>query len=287
MFFSSKIKWLSLLSIALLNIPLWIAVVSKEPADYLVVNFLDVGQGDAIFIETPLHNQVLIDGGQGSAVLSQLGQVMPFYDKEIDLVILTHPDSDHISGLIEVVKRYKVDTILTTGVKNDTKEFQVWQDLIQSKNIPVQIAVLGQSIQLSQNIHLDVLAPLEDVNGKEVKDLNHTSIVNRLVYGGFKVLFTGDAEFRVEKALIEKNIVVDSDIIKVGHHGSKSSTSQDFLDVVSPEVVVIQVGENNRYHHPAKEVLERLKNTKVYRTDQDGRIEVRSDGTTYNIVTKK
>lgn len=287
MFLSSKTKWLSLLSIGLLNIPLWLAVVSREPDNYLTVNFLDVGQGDAIFIETPFHNQVLIDGGPGSAVLSQLGQVMPFYDKEIDLVILTHPDADHLSGLVEVVERYKVNKVVTTGVKTNTKEFQVWQKAIQNKNIPIQIAEADQVIKLSQNIHLYVLTPFEDVDGKEVKDLNETSIVNRLVYGDFKALLTGDAEFKTEKELLERDIFIDSDVLKVGHHGSKNSTSQDFLDVVSPEVAVIQVGENNRYHHPTAEVLGRLKNIKVYRTDQDGRIEVKSDGKGYRVVTKK
>lgn len=285
MFFSSKTKWLSLSMLGIIVIPVWSAVLGKEPSNYLKVDFLDVGQGDAIFIEAPNHNQVLIDGGPGRAVLSELGRVMPFYDREIDLIISTHPDSDHLSGLIEVLKHYKVDKILTTGVKSDTNGFKEWLSIIKDKNI--QIAEFGQIIQLSKSANMYILSPFENLNGKEEENLNDTSIVSRLVYGDLEILFTGDGEKGLEKEMIDKNLDLKSNILKVGHHGSRNSTTEEFLKAVSPNVAVIQVGANNSYHHPHKEVLGRLAGIKIYRTDQDGRIEVRSDGKEYKIKTKK
>lgn len=287
MFFSSKTKWFSLCLLGIIVIPVWSAVLSKEPSDYLKVDFLDVGQGDAIFIEAPNHNQVLIDGGPGNAVLGELGRVMPFFDRSIDLVISTHPDKDHIGGLIEVLKRYKVGKILTTGVKTDTQGFRVWQDEIKKQNIPIQIALFGQIIKLDQKADLFVLSPFDNLENQESNDLNNTSIVNRLVYGDLEILFTGDSEQKLEQKLLDTQADIRSDILKVGHHGSKNSTTEEFLKAVAPDAAVIQVGANNRYHHPTKEVLERLAGVKIYRTDQDGRVEVKSDGKGYKIKTRK
>lgn len=287
MIFSSKTKWLSLLLLGIITIPIWLALLSEKSSDYLTVNFFDVGQGDAIFIEAPNHNQVLIDGGPGSAVLSQLGTVMPFYDREIDLVVSTHPDSDHLSGLVDVLEQYKVNQVLTTGVKGKTKEFEKWQELLKNKNIIVEIAQAGQMIKLSENVSLNILSPREDFNGKPAEDLNNTSIVGKLIYGDFEVMLAGDAEKKEEDELLNSNINLDSDILKVGHHGSKNSTSARFLQEVFPEAAVIQVGANNRYRHPSEEVLERLEGVKMYRTDQNGRIEVRSNGRGYIVKTHK
>lgn len=284
---SSKIKWFSLFSLATIAVLVWVTVGNEVPTGFLKIFFLDVGQGDAIFIETPNHNQILIDGGAGSNILSQIGEVMPFYDREIDLVISTHPDHDHLGGLIEVLQRYKVNMVLTTGVKTDTKEFSVWQEILNNNNINVQIAKAGQEIKLSKDASLFVLWPLDDLQGQNPKDLNNTSIINRLVYGNFEVLFTGDAEEYSEEMLLEKDFEVQSDVLKVGHHGSKSSTSEKFLKEVSPEVAVIQVGKDNRYRHPHEEVLDRLKNIQIYRTDEHGRIEIESDGKDYKIKTQK
>lgn len=287
MVISSKTKWFSIALLFILAILIWLALLSEKPSDYLTVNFLDVGQGDAIFIEAPNHNQVLIDGGPGSAVLSQLGAIMPFYDREIDLLVSTHPDSDHLSGLVDVLEQYKVNQVLTTGVKGKTKEFEKWEEVLKDKNIMVEIARAGQVIKVSENISLNILSPDEDLDGKAAEDLNDTSIVGRLVYGDLEIMLTGDAEKKTEEELINGGGSLDSDILKVGHHGSKSSTSAEFLREVSPEAAVIQVGANNRYRHPSREVLERLKGIPIYRTDQNGRIEVKSNGNGYTIRTFK
>lgn len=284
---SSKTKRLLLLPLSLIAFATWYGVIHRQPSNFLTVNFLDIGQGDAIFIEAPNHNQVLIDGGRGSAVLAELGEVMPFYDREIDLIISTHPDSDHLGGLIEVVKRYKVNKILTTSVNSDTKEFEEWERVIQEKNIPVQIAKAGQIITLSKNVKMEVVSPSEDYENKNVEDLNHTSIVNRLVFGDLEILFTGDAEEKRERELLLSGVNLDADILKVGHHGSKKSTTSEFIKAVSPEVAIIQVGENNRYNHPTKEVLERLAGITIYRNDKNGRIEVKSNGRGYKIKKEK
>lgn len=284
-----KTKYFSLSFFAVVSALVWSTIFSKEQSSDLTVNFLDVGQGDAIFIETPNHNQALIDGGSGSAVLAQLGKVMPYYDKEIDLLVLTHPDADHLGGLIEVLKRYEVGKILTTGVKTDTNGFQAWQDLIKNKNIPVQIAEFGQVVNLSSDVNLYILSPFENLEGKNVKDLNNTSIVSRLVYGELEILLTGDAEKKLEGELMAKKVNLKSDILKVGHHGSKSSTGENFLEEIKPKKAVIQVGENNRYKHPSKEILDGLdlKGVKIYRTDENGDIEVKSDGKSYEIKIGK
>ncbi len=228
----------------------WI-VVQEISSNELEVVFFDVGQGDSIYIETSDNFQVLIDGGPSSVVLEKLGHEMPFYDRTIELLILTHPDHDHLFGLLEVLKRYKVENILWTGVVKDTAEYEEWKRLIKEEGANIIIAELGQKINLGQDIYLSVLHPFENLEGKQVKDFNDTSIVVKLVFNDKSFLFTGDISQKVEKQLEN----VDADILKAAHHGSKSSSCLEFIQSVSPEKVVISVG-NNSYGHPSEEVLQ-------------------------------
>ncbi len=261
-----------------LNILAWVAVYDLSQSQLLEVVFFDVGQGDSIFIATPQGHQILIDGGPDETVLENLGKEMPFWDRTIDLIILSHPEHDHISGLIEVLKRYKVENILWTGVLRDTSEYRQWQELIKEERARITIARAGQQIQGSgSNLKrwaIEVLFPFESLEGKEVKNTNNTSVVVRLVYGDNSFLFTGDAYKSIERQLLET--AIDADVLKVGHHGSKTSSAQEFIEKVSPDIAVIQCGKDNHYGHPSQETLEILEKygINIFRTDLDGDIKI-------------
>jgi competence protein ComEC len=273
-----------LLLLFVLNIIAWFFVFDLNQHRFLEVSFFDIGQGDAIFIETRQSHQVLIDGGPGSAVLEKLGKEMPFWDRTIDLIVLTHPEHDHYGGLIEVLKRYKIENILWTGVYRDTAEYQEWQDLLLKEGARIFIAPDIQRVTVSGAM-FDVLFPFENFEGKTVKNVNDTSLVAKLVFGGNSFLFTGDICKPVEKELLEKETDLDSDFLKVGHHGSKTSSGEEFVAAVSPQVAVIQCGRDNPYGHPHPQTLETLEKygIKVLRTDKEGDIKIISNGKEYAI----
>lgn len=257
---------------------IWAWVLIEEKQEFLEINFYDVGQGEAVFIETPNRKQILIDGGPDLTILEKLGKELPFWDRYIDLVILTHPEYDHLGGLIEVVKRYKIGGILTTGVIRDTAEYKEWERVIKKENIPVYTAYFGETIEVDRNINLIILHPLESLEGKKVKKSNNTSVVLQLVYKDFELLLTGDIEKEIEQKLVNFSISLNSDVLKVAHHGSKTSTSKSFVRVVNPVVAVISAGKDNPYKHPHKEVLDNLAGIPVFVTARDGDIKVLSNG---------
>jgi len=256
----------------------WLAVFTRAENLFLEVDFFDVGQGDAIFIEAPNGNQILIDGGPDDTILEKLGRELSFHDRSIDLVVLTHPEQDHINGLIEVLKNYQVKHILYTGVVRDTSAYKEWSRLIRENYIPLTIAQAGQVIYLSPQIKLIVLWPSQDLSGQRLKNNNNASIVIQLVYNQAEFLFTGDIEKETERELANSGIDLASDVLKIAHHGSKTSTIEEFLSKASPKVAVILAGQKNPYGHPHPSVLERLKNIKVYGTYKDRDIEILSDG---------
>jgi len=264
-----------------LNILAWLTVYDLNQPQLLEVNFFDVGQGDAIFIEDQKLHQVLIDGGPDSTVLEKLGKEIPSWDNTLDLIILTHPEKDHLAGLIEVLKRYKVENILWTGVVRDTAEYKEWKKLIEEEGAKIFIAKAGQKIHSSaKNFGAEILYPLESLEGKTLEDSNNTSIIIRLVFGENSFLFTGDAYQSAERELIQREVNIDSDVLKVGHHGSKTSSSEEFIEKVSPEIAVIPAGKDNPYGHPYPEVLETLARygIRILRTDLDGDIKIVSNG---------
>jgi len=283
--FASKKVFIFLGILFFLNALAWSVVFDLSKQKFLEVNFFDVGQGDAIFIETSQSQQVLIDGGPGSKILEKLGKEIPFWDRDIDLIILTHPEADHLSGLIEVLKKYKVENILWTGTIRDTPEYKEWEELIKEEGAKIFIASNGQKIKITKGISIDILFPFEGAEGKELENSNDTSIVSRLVLGYNSFLFTGDISEIAEKEIIGKTMEIDSDVLKVAHHGSRYSSSEDFLKEVSPEIAVISVGKDNSYGHPTQEVLENLNKygIRVLRTDEAGDIKIISDGKTLKI----
>jgi len=250
----------------------------------LKVSFLDVGQGDAILIETPSQRQVLIDGGPSPEKLSQeLGQKLPFWDKSLDLVVLTHPHGDHLGGLMGVLNRYRVEQVLEPEIESDTIIYQEWNSIVEEKDIKRIIACAGQQIDLGDGIRLEVLYPDQTqpvtLKGENIDD---EAMVLRLVWNKVSFLLTSDVGNSAERELLARGLEIDSTVLKVGHHGSATSTSDLFLTAVSPEVAVISVGEQNDYHLPNDKVVARLDGylgqDKVLLTPERGTIDIRTDG---------
>ena len=285
MFLQKKKQIGILICLFLIAVMVWIFVFTEARVGFLKVKFLDVGQGDAEFIETPDKKQVLIDGGPDLSVLEKLGRAMPFYDRYIDLIILTHPEADHLNGLIEIVKRYDIGAIIMTGVFRNTDQYKEFLNIIKNKKISVYLAKSGGEIDFGNNIKMDILYPFDNLKGKVISDSNNTSIVAKLIYGNFETLFTGDIEKSVENKLIKSGLNLKSDILKIAHHGSKTSSGEEFLKAVNALMAVIEVGKDNRYSHPHQEVLERLKNLQIFQTGRDGDIKIISDGE--NFLVKK
>lgn len=255
----------------------WYAVFA-ETRSGLTVAFLDVGQGDAIFIESPGGNQILIDGGPNNQALRELSKIMPFYDRSIDMIIESHPDSDHINGLAEILKRFDVDAVMESGVNSDNPAYQEIQKIIKEKNIKNILGRKDMKINLGKGAYVDILFPDRDVFGL---DTNDASIVARLVYGENEFLFAGDSPKKMENYLTSvfgKNL--QSDVLKISHHGSDTSTSEQFLGYVNPKYAIISVAKDNKYGHPRQEVLDLLNEfgVSILRTDEIGTIKIKGDG---------
>ncbi len=255
----------------------------------LEVDFLDIGQGDSILIKTPYDQNILIDGGPDDSVIKELGENLPWWDRTIDLMILTHPHDDHITGLIDVIKRYHVQKILYTGALHSAPNYLEWLNLNEEKNIPLLIIEKPQIINFGDDCYLDIIYPFDSFLNKDVMNLNNTSIVSKLICQNKSFLFTGDIEKEVEEELLNSQIDLDVDVLKACHHGSNTSNTEDFLKAVNPEITVIQVGVNNDFGHPSRRVIKRLEriNSEIYRTDINGRVIVVSDGQNLKIITER
>ncbi|MBA4319961.1 MAG: competence protein ComE [Flavobacterium sp.] len=278
MFKFSKIKIYFLLLLLLTNGMIFYTVFAETRNNLLKVSFLDVGQGDAIFIESPSGNQFLIDGGPDKNILNALGRVMPFYDKTIDMVLVTHPDQDHIGGIPDVLKNYTVETYISSGATSSTGTFIELENEITKSNIKTEIARAGEIIDLGGGVYLKILYPNSTPKGK---DTNEYSIVAKLYYGDSTFLFTGDAPTDVEDYLAKTlGKELKSEVLKVAHHGSRNSLSPEFLSAVSSQYSVISAGKDNRYGHPHKEIIDFLNSikSKILGTYDLGDIYFVSDG---------
>lgn len=278
MVLSQKKKIKILITLFIITVVVWkLVFLENRDSDILEIDFFDVGQGDGIFIETGDKKQVLIDGGPSAVILDKLGKEMAFYDRYIDLAILTHPEYDHISGLIEVIKRYKIGVIIATGIVRETSQYKEFIRIIEQKNIPVYIAQLGGAVELNKDIKLNILYPFESLLGKKISNTNNSSVVGKLVYKDFEVLLTGDIEKSVEKKLIGSGLDLRADVLKIAHHGSKTSSTKEFLKAVGSLINIIPAGKDNKYGHPHQEVLERMANVFV---TGSGNIKILTDGVT-------
>lgn len=253
--------------LAFLTLEMWGEVMAKDK-----VVFFDVGQGDSIFIESSSGHQILIDGGPGSRVLENLSRELPFWDRSLDLVILTHPDYDHISGLIDVLQRYDVDAVLWNGVVRETSEYDAW--MRELEYVERVVIADGRGRVAWDRFELEILHPFESREGEVMEASNDTSIVAKLTGGKKSVLLTGDISGSVERQIALAYPDLKADVLKVAHHGSRFSSNPIFLTKVQPSLAVIEVGEGNSYGHPAPSVLALLAQygIQVLRTDEEGDI---------------
>ncbi len=275
------LKYLLLFSLIILMVFIWFSIFTHKDNKYLKVVFLDVGQGDSIYIEAPNGNQLLIDGGPDARVLSKLSKVMPFADRSIDMVLVTHPDLDHIGGLPSVLSNYKVSSIVENGASSESDVYSILEEKVQKKNINKVVAKRGMRLLLDKerNIYFDILYPDRDIGAL---DSNDGSIVGKLVYGDKSFMLTGDASLYVENIIEwnESKSITKSNVLKLGHHGSRTSNGELWLEEVKPDYAIISVDKNNKYDHPHKEVLDRLSSLKILylSTANMGNITFKTDG---------
>jgi competence protein ComEC len=267
-------------AICAVAVSFWIRVPeSQQHEGFLRVTFLDVGQGDAILMQTPGGNDVLIDGGSpGGNVVRELERHLPKSDRTIELVVLTHPDIDHVGGLPDVAARYRIGRVLETSVRSDSRADQAWEQEVKKQKSKVMEARAGMTMELDE-VRLSVLWPQETAD-LETKNRNDTSVVVQVKYGTTSWLLTGDISTVVEDRLAASNTLTDIDVLKVPHHGSATSWSDAFMDAVKPEYAVIQVGKGNPYGHPNGEIVKKYEGqgVQIYRTDEGGDVEMVSDG---------
>ena len=272
--------------LALVAVLAWV----RLPDGRLHVWFLDVGQGDAILIRTPDGKTILLDGGPSPSVLmSELGRRLPFWDRRVDLVILSHPDDDHISGLLPVLERYDVGQVMEPGWKVEAPPYRAWEGLIQGRSIRRTFPRAGARLDLGRGAWMTVLHPgYTWIKGSHA-DTNNNGLVIRLQMGKASFLFPADIEAEAERRLVSNRANLDCVVLKVPHHGADTSLSEGFLRAANPQVAVISVGRDNRFGHPAATTIARLHDAGVLilRTDELGSIELTTDGRSYNIKTMR
>jgi competence protein ComEC len=282
-----SLKIYFLVFLCIFNLVVW-TVFWESSRDDMVVSFLDIGQGDAIFVRTPTGHQMLIDSGApGGSVLRELGRVMPFYDRSIDVVLATHPDQDHIGGLTDVLERFSVGLYIHNLSTSSSEAFTSLVETIQKKDINVLVLTEPTMIDFGDGARFEIIFPDQDIAGW---DSNEASITGKLIYGKHSVLLTGDLSIIMEKYLIDKyGEYLKSDILKAGHHGSKHSTSLLFAEKVSPRYAVISASQKNTYGHPAPEVLDNLKKVgaEIWATLGSGRVEFGLDYDTIRLSRAK
>jgi competence protein ComEC len=275
-------SYLVLIALILITLGIWGAVLAETPRGTLTVAVMDVGQGDSIFIESPTGVQIVIDGGPDNALLRELPKVMPFFDRSLDAIIETHPDADHIAGFVDLLKRYSVGAFIEPGIPKPTITAKTLEQEVTDEKIPRHIARRGDWLDLGGGAKLQILFPDFDASKLPSDKTNEGCIVSHLAYGKTSVLLMCDAPMDVENYLMATASSTDliSDILKVGHHGSRFSSGDAFVAEVSPSVAVISVGAKNKYGHPTMQTLDTLTShhIKILRTDQEGTIIFVSDG---------
>ena len=227
------------------------------PDGKLHLHILDVGQGDSILLITPSGKQVLVDGGPDLSTLSHLERFIPFFDRTIELVILTHPDSDHVTALPSVLERYGVNHVLMTGVHHASGRYAALQSGISAQSISVLFPDPSMDIDLGDGVVLDVVWPSKNLISVTPKNQNSASVVVRVLYKGHAILLPGDIEIEAEHEILASGANIRSSILKVPHHGSRTSSSTGFLLAVAPDIGLISAGKDNRFGHPHRDVVDR------------------------------
>jgi len=252
--------------------------ISSWPDEKLHLISCDVGQGDAFLIFRRFQ-QILIDGGKDNRVIQCLENYLPYWDRRIDVIIASHDDHDHIGGLVEVMKRYRVDNIIWNGKATKSDDWTLIAT--EAKKQSTKLFSGSNKGYMLKDITINQLWP-QDTELENIED-NLASLVMHIKYGQFRMLFTGDIDSLTEEKLISDTLNITSDILKVSHHGSRFATSDNWLLKVNPGLALIGVGKNNSYGHPSSEVIKRLsdKNIDVHRTDLQGSMEIISDGVSW------
>ena len=232
--------------------------VALLPDGHLHTHILDIGQGDSILLVSPSGSQIIVDGGPDLSALERIAEYMPFFDRTIELLVLTHTDLDHIAAFPEILRRYHIERILMTGIETDQARYESALQEIFTQKTPVILADPAKDIRFSDGLTLDVVWPPSSVFGSRPKKTNNTSIVLRALFGTGSVLLTGDIERDAEMAILATGADIRSDVLKVPHHGSKTSSSTGFLLAVRPLRAVISLGRDNSYGHPHASVLDRF-----------------------------
>ncbi len=264
---------------------LLLMIASQEPDGRLHVWVLDVGQGDSIFLKTPAGHTALIDGGPGATpVLNGVGTHVPFWQHDIDLLVLTHPHQDHLMAFPDILARYHIDEVVQTEFTATSGVQAEWLRMVRGRSVPVQYARRGDVISFEgePDVTLRVLSPITPDASYERQggDINNTSIVLKLGFGNQSILLEGDAQQKAESDMdLHEKDQLASQILKVGHHGSNTSSSPQFLNEVKPQIAIISVGAGNKFGHPASQTLDALQRVgaKIYRTDLNGTVEVIAD----------
>ncbi|MFQ5945641.1 MAG: DNA internalization-related competence protein ComEC/Rec2 [Anaerolineae bacterium] len=278
--------WVGAAGLAVAGMLGWVAW-TQAPDGNLHVYFLDVGQGDAILVRTPSGRTILVDGGRSPAVLtSALGERLPFWQRSLDLVVLTHPQEDHLSGLLGVMDRYQVETILHPGQGCPSRICEGFWDRVSARGIDTRSVRAGTVLRLG-SVRAEVLHPPERLLVGTESDVNNNSLVLLLEMGGARFLLTGDVEFMGEQVLVASAGTLESWVLKVPHHGADTSTTHELVEAVAPRIAVISVGADNEFGHPAAETLRRLEDVRVLRTDERGTIELVTDGERLWIRTER
>lgn len=248
--------------------------------DYVSVHFIDVSQGDCQLIELPEGKTMLIDAGDNGTEDRIIDYIESLGIKKIDYLVATHPHADHIGGMAEVIANFDIGEIYMPKIQNNTKTFEDMLDVIGEKNLTITSAESGKVLFDYSGVRAEILSPKK---GETYEEMNNYSAVLMLQCGDKRFLFMGDAEKDVEEEILKKDL--DADVLKVGHHGSTTSSSKKFLEKVSPEYAVISCGEGNDYGHPHKETINNLKKIakEILRTDKSGTIVMRCDGSNIEI----
>ncbi|MCX8125747.1 MAG: ComEC/Rec2 family competence protein, partial [Dehalococcoidia bacterium] len=283
-------KW-AIIPLLIVTCLVWTAVLTL-PDEQLHVSILDVGQGDAILVRTPDRQKVLIDGGPGMQdTVEHLGRLLPFWDRTIDLIVLTQPQSDHLNGLLAVVDRYRVGKVVEPGLNYPSASYRRWLETMATNNIERTIVRAGQYFDLGRDIRLDVLHPGDKLLAGTIDDINNNAMVMRLTWRRVSFLLTSDIAYEAESELLANHALLKSNVLKVAHHGSRTSTSARFLEAVRPDVAVISVAAKNSFGHPHAEVVSRLKDTvgehRLYMTAVHGTVEFATDGERLGVKTEK
>ena len=271
-----------LVSLVIFNIYIYQLQPNANP-NLTNIYFLNVGQGDAAYIRTADQYNIVIDTGPSPKVSNLLNRLIPVWDRDIDLLILTHPHADHIGGASQIIDQFPIRNILLTEVDYESQLYSSLLENIIRHDIKTTYALAGSNFNIGESV-VKIISPTPDILSDS--DLNNTSIANLYSYHDFDIMFTGDISTKVEEAIIRNYQLPETEILKVGHHGSNTSSSEDFINYLQPKYAVISVGQNNRYNHPSESVVDRFINAgiELLRTDLNSNIHFSTDGSSFKLI---